>query len=126
MMLVGKFAPDTFTVDDCAALDLEQVAAQPSLRDELSHLLVARVKPMAGEVERKSIDDLGPRQPSDAILRFDQSEAAPELPRARQPGQSTAGDHDVGARHSATHLDRKSTRLNSSHVSISYAVFCLK
>src|SRR5438067_5893687 len=26
----------------------------------------------------------------------------------------------------ATLLDRKSTRLNSSHVSISYAVFCLK
>src|SRR5699024_12018164 len=26
----------------------------------------------------------------------------------------------------ATMLDRKSTRLNSSHVSISYAVFCLK
>src|SRR5699024_11582414 len=25
-----------------------------------------------------------------------------------------------------TKLDRKSTRLNSSHVSISYAVFCLK
>src|SRR5437868_9760438 len=24
------------------------------------------------------------------------------------------------------HIDRKSTRLNSSHVSISYAVFCLK
>src|SRR5207249_5501073 len=27
---------------------------------------------------------------------------------------------------SAPHRDRKSTRLNSSHVSISYAVFCLK
>src|SRR5690348_18113768 len=26
----------------------------------------------------------------------------------------------------ATHPDRKSTRLNSSHPSISYAVFCLK
>src|SRR5690242_21215365 len=25
-----------------------------------------------------------------------------------------------------THQDRKSTRLNSSHMSISYAVFCLK
>src|SRR5690625_6657979 len=25
-----------------------------------------------------------------------------------------------------THRDRKSTRLNSSHVAISYAVFCLK
>src|SRR3989442_9521497 len=27
---------------------------------------------------------------------------------------------------SASHPDRKSTRLNSSHVRISYAVFCLK
>src|SRR5207245_10952888 len=27
---------------------------------------------------------------------------------------------------SLTHVDRKSTRLNSSHGSISYAVFCLK
>src|SRR3712207_7999228 len=25
-----------------------------------------------------------------------------------------------------THIDRKSTRLNSSHANISYAVFCLK
>src|SRR5207249_8259019 len=30
---------------------------------------------------------------------------------------------DLGA---GAHGDRKSTRLNSSHVSISYAVFCLK
>src|SRR5690606_40233077 len=29
-------------------------------------------------------------------------------------------------RKSARHQDRKSTRLNSSHVKISYAVFCLK
>src|SRR5699024_851484 len=28
--------------------------------------------------------------------------------------------------HDSCYLDRKSTRLNSSHVSISYAVFCLK
>src|SRR2546430_7729693 len=28
--------------------------------------------------------------------------------------------------HTSTHLDRKSTRLNSSHSQISYAVFCLK
>src|SRR5207249_11494523 len=38
----------------------------------------------------------------------------------------------LGARHTSTLVhdsiitDRKSTRLNSSHVSISYAVFCLK
>src|SRR5699024_12634316 len=34
--------------------------------------------------------------------------------------------HRVPFDSSAGHLDRKSTRLNSSHVSISYAVFCLK
>src|SRR3712207_7287549 len=37
-------------------------------------------------------------------------------PRARAPGR--------GLR--ALHADRKSTRLNSSHANISYAVFCLK
>src|SRR5438067_8796983 len=44
------------------------------------------------------------------------------------------GDHDRPRREHAEHPgrvavvrgDRKSTRLNSSHVSISYAVFCLK
>src|SRR5207245_8942561 len=54
--------------------------------------------------------------------------AAPEAPRA-------VGDCDpeldqrVGDRHDTDRrgeLDRKSTRLNSSHGSISYAVFCLK
>src|SRR5437660_12460956 len=34
------------------------------------------------------------------------------------------GDHHDG--HECRSLDRKSTRLNSSHVAISYAVFCLK
>src|SRR5207249_12293864 len=32
----------------------------------------------------------------------------------------------TGVQRSVRDLDRKSTRLNSSHVSISYAVFCLK
>src|SRR3712207_6993281 len=31
-----------------------------------------------------------------------------------------------GVCHSDLHQDRKSTRLNSSHANISYAVFCLK
>src|SRR5688572_31118872 len=34
--------------------------------------------------------------------------------------------HDLGARLHHPRLDRKSTRLNSSHSQISYAVFCLK
>src|SRR5690606_23594626 len=44
--------------------------------------------------------------------------------------RGTAKDCLVEARHGANadfpFLDRKSTRLNSSHVKISYAVFCLK
>src|SRR5699024_12221889 len=34
--------------------------------------------------------------------------------------------HSYASAQNATLKDRKSTRLNSSHVSISYAVFCLK
>src|SRR2546426_2828253 len=37
------------------------------------------------------------------------------------------GDHDaLGEPHGGRWRDRKSTRLNSSHLVISYAVFCLK
>src|SRR5699024_11646540 len=40
---------------------------------------------------------------------------------------SLSSNYGLGSRaHSGRFLDRKSTRLNSSHVSISYAVFCLK
>src|SRR5690625_6548465 len=41
-------------------------------------------------------------------------------PRDRPAGES------LNPRVPTTPLDRKSTRLNSSHVAISYAVFCLK
>src|SRR5436309_12539374 len=37
-----------------------------------------------------------------------------------------AGDKNSLYTRTAASLDRKSTRLNSSHVKISYAVFCLK
>src|SRR5256885_3361759 len=43
-----------------------------------------------------------------------------DLPR--RPGDHDPAQADVGERP----LDRKSTRLNSSHLVISYAVFCLK
>src|SRR5689334_23853535 len=66
---------------------------------------------------------------------------APPLHFGRQPPQlnyppDTVPDPDHGPRldiqfdqsgiSTATPRDRKSTRLNSSHSSISYAVFCLK
>src|SRR5690606_41903254 len=55
--------------------------------------------------------------------------AIPHAVLAPEPGSSVR-DHDGlrgprGSR-SEQQIDRKSTRLNSSHVKISYAVFCLK
>src|SRR3712207_8286210 len=43
---------------------------------------------------------------------------SPALPPSRDPSTSSEQRPD--------HQDRKSTRLNSSHANISYAVFCLK
>src|SRR5438270_3377898 len=40
--------------------------------------------------------------------------------------ESAGRDRIVGAGHRHRRRDRKSTRLNSSHSQISYAVFCLK
>src|SRR3712207_7317437 len=47
------------------------------------------------------------------------------------PGPGRYGRHDITVvpdtrLWAALHADRKSTRLNSSHANISYAVFCLK
>src|SRR3712207_7106569 len=42
---------------------------------------------------------------------------------AAQPAADAAGERPAV---SLPHRDRKSTRLNSSHANISYAVFCLK
>src|SRR5258707_4380179 len=64
---------------------------------------------------RPAFDDLRP-----AVLERDQQAQHPRRQRgAAVQSRSEAGEADsVG--------DRKSTRLNSSHANISYAVFCLK
>src|SRR3712207_9009038 len=49
--------------------------------------------------------------------------------RSDQTGDAARSDGQrqrVHRRHTSVPEDRKSTRLNSSHVNISYAVFCLK
>src|SRR5690606_40306012 len=48
----------------------------------------------------------------------------PSERRAARLGEVGGAEHDPAA--PGGHQDRKSTRLNSSHVKISYAVFCLK
>src|SRR3989337_3884980 len=46
--------------------------------------------------------------------------------RSPLPADRRGPLHDLAGDHRLHHADRKSTRLNSSHGSISYAVFCLK
>src|SRR5699024_12812050 len=57
------------------------------------------------------------------LVGGDQSDRATDAPQAVDGAMATGQDCDEALGHLS---DRKSTRLNSSHVSISYAVFCLK
>src|SRR3712207_8714239 len=76
---------------------------------------------------------------SDELVAHDVAHAARELRPARAAGEDDDGQEPLaasGGKRSpsgrpvilmpACVLDRKSTRLNSSHANISYAVFCLK
>src|SRR5207249_8594795 len=61
-------------------------------------------------------------------LRSPRSRATPSHPGARAHSgyRGHSGTHERRRATQASLRDRKSTRLNSSHVSSSYAVFCLK
>src|SRR5256885_3254091 len=88
---------------------------------------------------RRSSDLIASRDagPGGAELGWDEPPEAPPGPAVvsgnyRQAAGPVAGDHleppvavQIAGRHGHPG-DRKSTRLNSSHLVISYAVFCLK
>src|SRR5688572_30883001 len=73
-----------------------------------------------------------PTRRSSDLHRGAGREAAVSDPGAGRPAEGSAGRavrrraRDVSVRHDELLADRKSTRLNSSHSQISYAVFCLK
>src|SRR5690606_41769866 len=52
--------------------------------------------------------------------------ANPTIVKVAKVAELTLDRRSVLHAHGQRHQDRKSTRLNSSHVKISYAVFCLK
>src|SRR5690625_3497727 len=58
----------------------------------------------------------------DEVIQF-ADDVGDSLQLAQMCEQTTQAKYIVFC---GVHLDRKSTRLNSSHVAISYAVFCLK
>src|SRR5690606_39768654 len=76
----------------------------------------------------------GPERPGEEGRRGqDPSRDAGEPPHASSPANPVSGalfsrwrSKASSIRRSISWGDRKSTRLNSSHVKISYAVFCLK
>src|SRR5690606_29948666 len=98
--LVGHRAGENTLLDEVLPAEVEDVAA--------AHIGVARAcrQRVGAAVDEGPID-----------------EGAGEL----LEGPGLAGARSVADRdRGAAHTDRKSTRLNSSHVKISYAVFCLK
>src|SRR3712207_9022008 len=71
----------------------------------------------------RSVLDLEVEVADHDALPLDDQRGGQPLPELALPDVRVARPlaHEVGDR-----LDRKSTRLNSSHANISYAVFCLK
>src|SRR5439155_19028685 len=118
-------------------------AGRPAAPDDLEHAGGAAGRGLFAASPR-----LGPgRRARPAAGRAEQPGRGPARPAARRPGgDGTAAPRDGGDRRRGVRIrrsagaaareprrrgaagpaDRKSTRLNSSHVAISYAVFSLK
>src|SRR5690606_29265345 len=61
-----------------------------------------------------------------AIIGVENWGAIARFPQYGRLEEARKGTEDAAVKLLLSHDDRKSTRLNSSHVKISYAVFCLK
>src|SRR5258705_1209293 len=78
--------------------------------------------PATTEIYTLSLHDALPISGTGAGLR----PAAVAGPTRQRPAPARAGQEGLLPACSRGGIDRKSTRLNSSHLGISYAVFCLK
>src|SRR2546426_5565735 len=128
------------TTDDCLA-PLARLSAVPprrraAVRERRAGASVAhRRRPDAARRHRRDAgvahDSLGAavRLAAD-VRRADWTRAAPRGDAGGRGGSRRGAARDARVRgldaERAVHGDRKSTRLNSSHLVISYAVFCLK
>src|SRR5215471_13894805 len=92
--------------------------ARPGQRDpgRPGHRHAARSRAGVGPPARRPRPPLPAEQPKGTAARLRRAQRDPHPVYLRSPAE----------RGPAGSRDRKSTRLNSSHVEISYAVFCLK
>src|SRR5690625_998268 len=107
LFAAGRLKLSDWLLERCQRADL-LVAVDAGL----SHLLAAGLRPdlLVGDLDSASPEDL--------------AEVA-GTPRLVYPADKSRTDLEL-ALDEVERRDRKSTRLNSSHVAISYAVFCLK
>src|SRR5262245_37827171 len=137
--VLRRFGPAKAPVVDVArALGVSHAAVyrHVATKAELRDLVVGRWAETTMPPLRAIADKLGPaperlRQLFDALIAVKRRRAAedPELFAAYRTlaadAQSVVAAH-IGELIGLAATDRKSTRLNSSHLGISYAVFCLK
>src|SRR5205814_6043623 len=73
---------------------------------------------------KKGREEFRPYAKESLLTRTADVEEADE--DGEEPAEELDGMHTVDSAEDDVEVDRKSTRLNSSHLGISYAVFCLK
>src|SRR5438874_6354208 len=106
------------------ALDLDELDVRVvELADDLRAPLFVELPEFLGEVHATHV-----RTPPDALVSSFPSGRPPDRLTARSCARtgSTRRRRGSASSRGSSSRDRKSTRLNSSHVEISYAVFCLK
>src|SRR5256884_6659257 len=96
--------------------------------DQLSHGTLAMLQAHSNQVYVVTLTtgNVGTQDPNLSRMQLAQIRRKEELAALAELG--IPGDHyiNLGYDDGLLELDRKSTRLNSSHGYISYAVFCLK
>src|SRR5438067_4762583 len=103
---------------------ITRIARFFSPHDSLEPLLAGHDVEADGVLELAQADRAQPHRPSVGLL-----EVVRAVHQAAEVHAVMEAEHVTRLVRETGHmfgLDRKSTRLNSSHVSISYAVFCLK
>src|SRR5207244_13288147 len=103
------------------------LSLDPSAPTALSTLSLHDALPIFHVLDRRQgfRKGLRVREGAAAVVRVDERRPFPREQIAHD-GRPQRREHDHGVAVGMTAADRKSTRLNSSHQIISYAVFCLK